>query len=156
MRKINTLFSESLNNGHCELSALAQNVQARQHLQTFWRMAAPSLLSQSSFVSGLNNGQLTVYADSAIVANKIKLTHASLLTQLQNLQKNNPLFGECKVTAISAKVQVKSRQKVIAKTPRRLSNNAVASLKTLAQTLLSEHKGDSPLAEKLKHLANKA
>jgi hypothetical protein len=151
MRKINALFSEN-----SELSALAQNVQAHQQLQAFWQSAVPQLLSQSSFVSDLSNGQLRVYADSALVANKIKLTHASLLTQLQNLQKNNPLFGECKVTAISVKVQVKSRQKTVIKTPRRLSSNAASSLKNLAESLLSEHKGNSPLAEKLKHLANKA
>lgn len=155
MRKINTLFSDSLNNGQSELRVLAQNVHARQHLQAFWQAAAPQILSQSSYVSGLNQGEMTVYADSAIVANKIKLIHASLLTQLQNLQKNNPFYGECKVTAIKVKVQVKSRQKTVIKTPRKLSTNAANSLKNLAENLLSEHKGNSPLAEKLKHLANK-
>lgn len=150
MRKINTLIS-----GHNTLGALAQNVQAHQLLQQFWQDATAKMLSQNSIVSGLNNGQLTVYADSAIVANKIKLTQASLLTQLQNLQKNNPLFRECKVTAISVKVQVKSRQKTVIKTSRKLSNNASNSLKNFAENLLSEHKGDSPLAEKLKHLASK-
>ena len=150
MRKINTLFAS--NN---QLEALAKNVQAHQHLQQFWQAAAPKILAENSFVSGLNNGQLTVYADSAIVANKIKLMQASLLTQLENLQKNNLKFRECKVTVIVAKVQVKSKPKAIIKAPRTLSTSAVNSLKVLAQDLLDKNKGESPLAVKLKLLASK-
>lgn len=150
MRKINVLFSEN-----SELNKLSKNVQAHQSLQYFWVAAAPKLLSQNSFASNLINGQLTIYADSAIVANKIKLTQASLLTQLQNLQKTNPLFRDCKVTAINAKVQVKSRPKPIIKAPRSLSNNAANSLKKLAEDLLIKNKGESPLAAKLNILARK-
>ena len=150
MRKINTLFAA---NG--QLDTLAKNVQAHQHLQQFWQAAAPKILAENSFVSGLNNGQLTVYADSAIVANKIKLMQASLLTQLENLQKNNLKFRECKVTVIVVKVQVKSKPKAIIKPPRMLSTSAVNSLKVLAQDLLDKNKGESPLAVKLKLLANK-
>ena len=150
MRKINALFSET-----SELNNLAKNVQARQGLQHFWQAAAPKILSQNSFASSLINGQITLYADSAMVANKIKLTQASLLTQLQNLQKNDPLFRECKVTSISVKVQVKSRQKPVIKTPRRLSNNAANSLKILAEDLLAKNKGESQLATKLNILAGK-
>ena len=145
MRKINTLFT-----ANSQLDTLAKNVQAHQHLQQFWQAATPTLFAQASFASTLNNGQLTVYADSAIVANKIKLIHASLLTQLQNLQKNHPLFGECKVTAIVVKVQVKSRPKLIIKAPRKLSVNAANSLKHFADSL-----GESPLALKLTSLASK-
>ena len=145
MRKINALFSET-----SELNNLAKKVQARQSLQHFWQAAAPNILSQNSFAGSLNNAQLTVYADSAIVANKIKLTQASLLTQLQNLQKDDPLFRECKVTSIVVKVQVKSRQKPAIKTPRRLSQKAANSLKSLAENL-----GDSPLSAKLNNLARK-
>jgi hypothetical protein len=137
MRKINAIFTD--NN---QVINLAKNVYAHQQLQQFWLAAAPKNLSQSSFVSNLNQGQITVYADSAIVANKIKLTQASLLTQMQDLQKNNPLF--------SVKVQVKSHPKPVIKTPRRLSASAAINLKTLAQDL-----GESPLAEKLNSLANK-
>ena len=145
MRKINTLFNE-----HSELNALTKNVQMRQHLQLLWQAAAPKLLSESSFISSLTNGQLTVYANSSIVASKIKLTQASLLTQLQNLQQTQQSFRECKVTAISVKVQVKSRHKTVIKTPRKLSASAANSLKTLAGTL-----GESSLASKLKNLATK-
>ena len=150
MLKINTLFA-----ANSQLDALAKNVQARQYLQQFWQAAVPKILAENSYISSLNNGQLTVYADSAIVANKIKLTHASLLTQLENLQKNNPKFKECKVTAIVVKVQVKSSPKAIIKTPRTLSTNAVNSLKILAQDLLDKNKGESLLAAKLKQLASK-
>lgn len=150
MRKINALFSEN-----SELNKLSNNVQAHQSLQHFWQAAAPKILSQNSFASSLVSGQLTLYADSAIVANKIKLTQASLLTQLQNLQKNDSLFRECKVTSISVKVQVKSSPKPFIKTPRRLSNNAANSLKSLAEELLAKNKGESPLATKLNALACK-
>jgi Dna[CI] antecedent, DciA len=151
MRKINSLFA-----ANSQLEALAKNVQAHQHLQQLWQAAAPQMLAQASFASSLANGQLTVYADSAIVANKIKLTHASLLTQLENLQKNNPKFRECKVNAIVVKVQVKSRPKTIIKAPRALSTNAANSLQTFAQDLLAKNKGESPLAAKLKLLASKS
>ena len=150
MRKINALFSEN-----SELNKLANNVQARQSLQLFWQAAAPKILSQNSFASSLINGQLTLYADSAIVANKIKLTQASLLTQLQNLQKTEPIYKDCKVTAIGVKVQVKSLPKPIIKAPRRLSYNAANSLKNLADDLLAKNKGESPLAAKLTILAGK-
>lgn len=150
MRKINTLFA-----ANSQLEALAKNVQAHQHLQQLWQATAPKILARASYISSLNNNVLTVYADSAIVANKIKLTHASLLTQLENLQKNNPKFRECKVTAIVVKVQVKSRPKTIIKTPRMLSSNAANSLEVFAQNLLVKNKGESPLATKLKLLASK-
>jgi hypothetical protein len=90
-----------------------------------------------------------------MLASKIKLTQASLLKQLQNLQLNDPLFRECKVTAISVKVQVKSRPKPIIKTPRKLSTSAANSLKNLAEDLLAKNKGESPLAAKLNALARK-
>lgn len=150
MRKINSLFAAS-----SQLEALAKNVQAHQHLQQLWQAAAPQMLANVTFASSLNKGQLTVYADSAIVANKIKLIHASLLTQLENLQKNNPKFRECKVTAIVVKVQVKSQPKAIVKVPRILSDSVANNLKTFAQDLLAKNKGESPLAVKLKRLASK-
>ena len=150
MRKINALFSEN-----SALNQLSKNVLAHQYLQQFWQAAAPKILSQNSFASSLINGQLTVYGDSAIVANKIKLTQASLLTQLQNLQKTDPLYKDCKVTAIGVKVQVKSLPKPIIKAPRRLSYNAANSLKNLADDLLAKNKGESALATKLNILARK-
>lgn len=155
MRKINHIFADAfpLNKAHKqhnELSHLANNMLNYQLLQQFWCSATPKILSQSSFASSLLNGQLLVYANSAIVANKIKLTHMHILSQLQQLQNSNPAFRECKVTAISVKVQVKSNASTVTKIPRLLSSSAAASLNKLAHNL-----GESPLANQLKLLANK-
>ena len=129
---------------------VTQRAQSHLTLQQFWQSAAPKIEGENSFACHLNNGLLTILADSAMVANKIKLTQASLLTQLQNLQSNHHAFSECKVTAIVVKVQVKSRPKPVIKAPRLLSRHASNSLKQLAECL-----GDSPLATKLTALANK-
>lgn len=151
MRKINTLFASN-----SQLEALVKNVQAHQRLQQLWQAAAPIILTQASFACSLTNNQLTVYADSALVANKIKLTQASLLKQLGNVQMHNPIFRECKITAIIVKLQVKSRSKAIIIAPRTLSSSAANNLKVFAQNLLVKNKGESPLATKLKLLASKA
>jgi Dna[CI] antecedent, DciA len=145
MHKINTVFSKSN-----ELNNLNKNVQAHQLLQHFWLTAAPKIIAENSFACSLINGQLLILADSALVTNKIKLTQASLLTQLQNLRLSTQAFRECKVTAITVKVQVKSRPKVVIKAPRVLSRRASNSLKQFAEDL-----GDSLLANKLQALASK-
>ena len=157
MRKINTLLSHNQNNiqDNSPFSQLTKRAHAHLTLQQFWQSAAPKLVGDNSFASSLTNGQLSILADSAIVANKIKLTQASLLTQLQNLQNSSQAFRECKVTAIVVKVQVKSRPKPIIKAPRTLSTQASNSLKQFAEDLLAKNKGDSPLATKLKLLASK-
>ena len=153
MRKINTLFKYSQDNS--AFSQLTQCALAHLTLQQFWQSAAPAIVGENSFASNLTNGQLTILADSAMVANKIKLTQASLLTQLQNLQNSSQAFRECKVTAIVVKVQVKSRPKPVIKAPRILSRHASNSLKQFAEDLLAKNKGDSPLATKLNALASK-
>jgi hypothetical protein len=84
------------------------------------------------------------------VATKIKLSSASLLTQLQNLQKTEPFYRECKVTSIAVKVQVKSQARPKTNVPRKLSKEAATRLNNLASQL-----GESTLSEKLKKLANK-
>ena len=150
MRKINVLFSQTLQHDNSPFSQLTKQAQAHLTLQQFWLTAAPKIVGDNSFASSLTNGQLTILANSAMVANKIKLTQASLLTQLQNLQTSAQTFRECKVTVISVKVQVKSLPKPVIKTPRKLSSAASSSLKQLAEQL-----GDSPLAVKLKALASK-
>lgn len=157
MHKINTLISYNQNNFQdtSPFSQLTKQAQAHLILQQFWQAATPKIVGEYSFASSLINGQLIVLADSAIVATKIKLTQASLLTELQNLQNHNQSFRECKVTAIRVKVQVKSRPKSVIKTPRRLSNSASNNLKQLAEDLLAKNKGDSLLAAKLKVLASK-
>ncbi len=147
MRKINTLFNESADS---QFNSLTKQANAHLNLRQLWEAIAPIMLSQSSFAGSLNNGQLTIYAHNASVAAKIKLTSASLLTQLQNLAISDPFYRECKVTSITVKVQVKSQPKPIVKTPRKLSNQASASLKNLANKL-----GNTTLSDKLKQLASK-
>lgn len=157
MRKFNTLLnhnsqpnSSAATNGSNPINTLTKNVQSHQLLQQFWVAGCPQMLSNFSFVGSLQNGQLTVYARSAIVANKIKLTIANLLTQLQNLQKTDPNFRECKVTAIVVKVQVKSQYKPPVKPNRKLSYSGAESLKKLALDL-----GESALSVKLNSIADK-
>jgi hypothetical protein len=73
------------------------------------------------------------------------------LTQLQILQKEDPVYKHCKVTGIKVKVQVKSQQKQVTHEPRTLSSSAATTLRKLAKDL-----GDSSLADKLNHLADNA
>jgi hypothetical protein len=147
MHKINSLLNQQQNS---QLSALTQQVQSHILLQEFWAAACLKPLSQFSTVGNLNNGQLNILAHSAIVASKIKLNQATLLTQLQHLQRTNPLFRDCKVTAINVKVQVKSQPVAIKPVPRKLTAQAATSLKKLAQDL-----GESPLANHLNSIASK-
>ncbi|MES2546933.1 MAG: DciA family protein [Pseudomonadota bacterium] len=150
MRKIDTLLNQNSQHQHSQLGALTQQLQSHQLLQRFWAAVCPELLSQLSTVGSLTNGQLTIFAHSAIVANKIKLSQANFLSQLQQLQRTNHAFRDCKVTAISVKVQVKSQPKLVVPIPRKLSKQAAISLKKLAHDL-----GESPLAAKLNSLADK-
>lgn len=150
MKKINSLFSDSQFNPHNQLNQLAKKAQSHQLLQQFWAAVADQLIIQHTFVGSIINGQLTIYASSAIVASKIKLIQTKLLTQLQHLQQTKATFRECKVTAIVVKVQVKSTLKPAVKVPRKLTKNAADSLKNLAENL-----GDSALSAQLKSLANK-
>ena len=150
MRKINALISQTSQHDNSPFTQLTKQARSHLTLQQFWLTAAPKIVGDNSFASSLTSGQLTILAYSAMVANKIKLTQAGLLTQLQNLQNSSQAFRECKVTAIVVKVQVKSHPKPVIKTPRKLSSGASNSLKRLADQL-----GDSPLADKLNVLASK-
>lgn len=150
MRKINTLLNQHSHQQNSQLDVLTQQLQSHQVLQRFWLAVCPELLVQFSTAGNLINGQLTIFAHSAIVANKIKLSQANFLTQMQHLQHADPAFRDCKVTAISVKVQVKSHPKLSKPAPRKLSKQAAISLKKLAQDL-----GESPLAAKLNSLASK-
>ena len=152
MRKISTLFGANAHTKSsqtdAQFNALAKQANAHLNLRQFWEAIAPKLLSEHSFAGSLHNGLLTIYAGNASVAAKIKLTSANLLSQLQNLQKTDPFYKECKLTAITVKVQVKSRPKPVAKVSRKLSNQAATQLKKLAEQL-----GDSTLSDKLRKLA---
>lgn len=147
MRKINTLLQATADS---QFNSLAKQANAHLNLRQFWEAVAPQIISQNSFAGSLSNGQLVIYAHNASVAAKIKLTSANLLQQLQNLQKTDTFYRECKVTAITVKVQAKSQAKPVAKAPRRLSRQAASCLKSMAEQL-----GDSRLADKLRRLAER-
>ncbi|MDG1096295.1 MAG: DciA family protein [Methylophilaceae bacterium] len=151
MQKINALLNKNKSESDNHFNRLVAQTDAHLSLQQFWQAIAPIAISQSSFASSLKDGLLTIHAHNSGVATKIKLTSSSLLTQLQNLQQEDPLYKRCKVTAIKVKVQVKSEQKRLKPTPRRISSDAATTLRKLALEL-----GDSTLAEKLNKLADNA
>ncbi|MFV1921634.1 MAG: DciA family protein [Methylotenera sp.] len=150
MRKINALLKANKTSNN-QFNKLVAEADKHLDLQQFWQSAAPQAITVSSHVGFIKNQTLTVYAHNNSVAAKIKLTSASLLTQLQNLQKTDPFYKPYKLTGIMVKVQVKSQKTPKYSAPRIVSRRAAATLRKLANDL-----GDSPLAEKLHKLANNA
>ncbi len=148
---MNALLNQNKSESNNQLNRLVAQTDAHLNLQQLWQAIAPLAISQSSFASQIKDGLLTVYAHNSGVATKIKLTSASLLTQLQNLQTKEPIYNHSKVTGIEVKVQVKSEQKRVKPSPRKISSNAAITLRKLALTL-----GDSRLADQLNHLADNA
>lgn len=151
MQKINHLFTTSAKETNTQFSALVTQANKHLDLQQFWQAAAPKAIGQSSFAASLKNGRLSIYANSSSAAAKIKLTSASLLTQLQNLQKTDSFYKLYKVTGISVKVQVKSQETLASAEPRTVSRRAATTLRKLASNL-----GDSSLADKLNKIADNA
>ncbi len=149
MRKINALLNTSHGKNKSQFSTLVTQANMHLNLQQFWQAAAPQAISHLSTVGSLKNERLTIYAHNNSVAAKIKLTSASLLTQLQNLQKTDPFYKLCKVTVINVKVQVKSQHMPKSSAQRTLSRDAATTLRKLANDL-----GDSSLADKLNKLAD--
>ncbi len=149
MQKLNRLLSGNDDIENDTFGHLVTQANKHLNLQQFWRDASPKVIGQSSFASNLNNGILVVLANNNSVAAKIKLTSASLLTQLQHLQNTNSDYKPYKVTGISVKVQVKSQQKQPSTEQRTLSVDAAATLRRLAN-----HLGDSALAQKLNKIAD--
>ena len=145
MFKINAVLDQDQT-----LSKLQHRVNAMALVNEFWQSAAPKLLSEQSVAHQLQDGMLTVLANNAAVASKIKLTQASLLKALKNSHESYAEFSLCKVTAISVKVQVKS-------TPRPRVLRTIKLSATGAQHLnaLATQMGDSPLSTILKKLADK-
>ena len=149
MQKINNLLSASGKKTDDQFNTLVTQANNHLDLQQFWLAIAPHAIGQSSFAGSLNNGLLSVFAYNNSVAAKIKLTSTSLLTQLQNLQKTDPIYKLYKVTGISVKVQVKSQEKRATIEPRTISRRAATTLRKLANNL-----GDTTLAEKLNKIAD--
>jgi hypothetical protein len=151
MQKINVLLNQNQVKLDKQFNHLVAQADAHLNLQQFWKAIAPNAISQSSSASSLSNGLLTINAHNSGVATKIKLTSASLLSQLQNLQHEDPIYKHCKVTGIKVKVQVKSELKTHKPQARTLSSGAAETLRKLADQL-----GDSTLANKLNQLADHA
>jgi hypothetical protein len=151
MRKINALLNTNSGKTNRQFNALVAQANMHLNLQQFWQAAAPQAISNLSSVGHLKNELLTIYAYNNSVATKIKLTSASLLTQLQNLQKEDPFYKHCKVTGIKVKVQVKSQKTPKSSAQRTLSHDAATTLRRLANDL-----GDTTLADKLNKLADKS
>ena len=150
MRKINALLKAN-NATNNQFNKLVAEADKHLDLQQFWQAVAPQAISASSHVGALKNQTLTVYAHNNSVAAKIKLTSASLLTQLQNLQKTDPFYKPYKLTGIMVKVQVKSHKMPKNSAPRIISRRAANTIRKLANDL-----GEGALAEKLHKLANTA
>jgi hypothetical protein len=148
MDKLSSLLNNSSAFTGLPLRKLAQQAQSHQKLQTFWQSVVPKELASLTAAQALSTEKLIVIAYNPSAATKTKLLSARLLTQLQNLQKTNPNFKECKVTAIVVKMQVKSATYGAPKPKRKVPLRASHKLKQLADAL-----GDSELAGKLKHLA---
>lgn len=149
MRKINALLDTNKDKTNSQFNKLVAQANLHLNLQQFWQAAVPQAISHLSSVGHLKNERLTIYAHNNSVAAKIKLTNASLLTQLQNLQKTDPFYKLCKVTGINVKVQVKSQHMPKSSAQRTLSRDAATTLRKLANDL-----GDSSLADKLNKLAD--
>jgi hypothetical protein len=150
MRKFNALLNASKKD-NSQFNQLVASANQHLTLQQFWQATAPLAISQLSNVGNLKNETLTVFAHNNSVAAKIKFISASLLTQLQNLQKSDPYYKQYKLTRIRVKVQVKSHKTPKISASRTLSSSAATTLRNLATSL-----GDTSLADKLNKLADKS
>lgn len=132
----------SLLSGTPELRPLLSRAQTLSILQRHFASVAPSYLAQSSQVTGLQFGTLTVAAGSAAVAAKLRQLAPELVVLLQN--------RGCEVSGIRIKVQV-----AVAPPPRKDARRLSATARD-ALDGLSAGLEDSPLKQALKKLARQA
>ncbi|HXU94071.1 MAG TPA: DciA family protein [Gallionella sp.] len=130
----------TLLSGSPELRPLVTRAQALSDLQRHFAGVAPAYLAQSSMVSGLNFGTLTVFVPNATVAAKLRQLAPELVVLLQN--------RGCEVSGIRVKVQVSVAPVPRKTAPRQLSKTARNALDGLSASL-----DDSPLKQALKKLA---
>ncbi len=123
-----------------ELRPLVSRAQVLSDLQRHFAGVAPSYLAQSSVVSGLQFGTLTVIAANATVAAKLRQLAPELVVLLQN--------KGCEVSGIRVKVQVSVAPVPRKTAPRQLSRKARSALDDLSASLK-----ESPLKQALKKLA---
>lgn len=138
MRRLKALFKENT-----ELLVLSGVASKLVELQQIWDAIVPPPLRPYARAGGVQHRRITVFADNAPVAAKLKLLAPSLLKNLQNKGVD--------VTSIRVEVQVISRARQTRRPPLKLSAKAAASLESLAETL-----PESPLATSLQRLARHA
>ncbi len=131
---------KSLTGGSPELRPLISKAQVLSDLHRHFSSVAPSYLAQSSMVSGLQFGTLTVVAANATVAAKLRQLAPELVVLLQN--------RGCEVSGIRVKVQVSFVPIPPKNAPRQLSKTARNALDDLSASL-----EESPLKQALKKLA---
>lgn len=129
----------SLLSGSPELRPLISRAQALSTLQRHFASVAPAYLAQSSMVTGLTFGTLTIVVANATVAAKLRQLAPELVVLLQN--------KGCEVSGIRVKVQVSTPPVPRKNAPRHLSNTARSTLEDLSASL-----DDSPLKRALKKL----
>lgn len=132
----------SLLSGSNELRPLISRAQALTVLQRHFASVAPAYLAQSSTVSGLQFGTLTVVVANATVAAKLRQLAPELVVLLQN--------RGCEVSGIRVKVQVAAPPAAPRNTPRQLSRTARDALDGFSASL-----EESPLKQALKKITGK-
>lgn len=135
MRRLDSLLKQS-----SDLKTLSAQAEHINELQRTWETVVPPSLKRHCRAGLINNQRLTVYATSGAVAAKLKLLASGLSLKLQS--------QGLEVTAIRVEVQVESKPRRDPKKARNLSEIAVESLASLAESL-----PDSPLRTALERLA---
>lgn len=121
MKQFNTLLQ------HPTMQAYAAHTHDTDVLARMWQGVVPSALVKLTVPTQIKNQRLIVMCASNAIAAKMKLLSPSLLIQLQN--------QGYELTAIQAKVQVKSTPQSKPKTHRKLTQQAATTLKALEAKL---------------------
>ncbi len=129
MKQFNALLQ------HPTMQAYAEHTQTANVLTQMWQGVVPEALIKLTVPTQIRNNRLIVACTSNAIAAKIKLLAPSLLIQLQN--------QGYELTAIQAKVQVKSSPEATVKPIRHLSVEAARALKKLEAQLPNTALGEA-------------
>jgi hypothetical protein len=129
-------------NSSDRLRSLSQEAQRIAELNRVLLNIAPPELTQACCVKELRDGTLTLLAENAAIAAKLKQLAARLLASYQKQR--------CEITSIRIEVQVRESALVAAAKPepKRLSIETIKNLEHLAEQL-----EDSPLKQALTRMA---
>jgi hypothetical protein len=138
-RKINFYLDKS-----DRLRSLSRDARRNAELHQVLVNIAPPELTQACRVKQLSDGTLTLLAENAAIAAKLKQLAARLLVSYQKQR--------CEVTSIRIEVQVREAAQAppIAREPKRLSIETIENLERLAGEL-----EDSPLKQALTTMASR-